>query len=92
MRMQVDFHVVRENGKDLLPQHMEALDSFIESALPESLKHGGPRKSTKEALQNLRNLNSARWEVFWKNFKEKKGWGDDVENPAVASEAEEFRG
>jgi hypothetical protein len=80
MTKQVNYQLVRKDGKDLLPQHAEAICLFIASAYKEweiNDKADGPLLDLDQIIDEV------TWGVFWEDFKAKRGLGDDIKNPAL---------
>jgi len=76
---QVDYHVVRQDGKQLLPQHVEAMCLFLVKARNEfeedMLRENG------EPVSLDQRITSAAWRTFWEDFKATRGLGVKLEDP-----------
>jgi hypothetical protein len=75
---QIDTHFVREDGKDLLPEHMEVFVKLLieqYAIIMEALHGGSPRISRDNILGRL------ALEAKWKKFKEENGWANDLPSP-----------
>jgi hypothetical protein len=84
-KKQVDHHVVRKDGKDLLPQQLEAICAFLRCGMNKiDAANLAFREGTYEQLMPIRQrINPSTWGIFWEDFKTKRGLGDEVENPAL---------
>jgi hypothetical protein len=74
----IDMYLVREDRKDLLPEHMEAFLTLImeQYAILKDVLHGGT-----PALSDDIILGKQALEVTWKKCKEEKGWASTLPSP-----------
>ncbi|KAF4637524.1 hypothetical protein G7Y89_g567 [Cudoniella acicularis] len=87
----LDVHLVRENGKELLPEHVEAFAGFV-------LENVGGLWVENDnfdymAIGSLLERDNAdaigeaatkeNWDKYWDQYKEKKGWGENIKNPRL---------
>jgi hypothetical protein len=74
----LDVSLYRQDFKDLLPEHMEALCEFVRHITGWSAKGKGKQVD----LQELRNeAKKEHFERYWQLYRAQQGWGSDLPSP-----------
>jgi hypothetical protein len=84
----IDTHFVREDGKDLLPEHMEALLMFIIEKCHLGIdEEMDVEKDSSLLFPPSYGMDNGTFEAAWSKYKEEKGWAVDFPSPYEIPEA-----